>query len=42
MLPGCGYRPVAPNAAALLAALQSSSVSANTLARLKRDLHLEK
>jgi hypothetical protein len=42
MLPGCGYRPVAPNAAALLAALQSSSVSRDTLARLKRDLHLEK
>ena len=42
MLPGCGYRPVAPNAAALLRALESASVSGDTLARLKRDLHLEK
>ena len=42
MLPGCGYRPVAPNAAALLRALQGASVGGDTLARLKRDLHLEK
>ena len=42
MLPGCGYRPVAPNSAAFLRALQSASVSGDTLARLKRDLHLEK
>jgi hypothetical protein len=42
MLPGCGYRPVAPNAAALLRALESASVGGDALARLKRDLHLEK
>jgi hypothetical protein len=42
MLPGCGYRPVAPNAEALLRALEGASLRAGQLARLKRDLHLEK
>ena len=42
MLPGCGYRPVARNAAALLRALESASVRGDTLVRLKKDLHLEK
>ena len=42
MLPGCGYRPVAPNAAALLRALEGADVSGDRLARLKKDLHLEK
>jgi hypothetical protein len=42
MLPGCGYRPVAPNAAALLRALEGAAVSGDRLARLKKDLHLEK
>jgi len=42
MLPGCGYRPVAPNAEALLRALEDASLRADQLARLKRDLHLEK
>jgi len=42
MLPGCGYRPVAPNATALLRALEGAAVSGDRLARLKKDLHLEK
>jgi len=42
MLPGCGYRPVAPNAEAFLRALEGASLRAGQLARLKRDLHLEK
>jgi uncharacterized protein len=41
-LPGCGYRPVAPNAPSLLGALERASVSGEQLARLKKDLHLEK
>lgn len=42
MLPGCGYRPVARNADALLRALEGASLRADQLARLKRDLFLEK
>ena len=42
MLPGCGYRPVARNAEALLRALQEASVAGDRLERLKKDLHLEK
>lgn len=42
MLPGCGYRAVAPNADALLRALQRTSLPADRLTRLRRDLHLEK
>ena len=41
-LPGCGYRPVAPNADALLRALENASVRGEQLVRLKRDLRLEK
>jgi uncharacterized cysteine cluster protein YcgN (CxxCxxCC family) len=42
MLPGCGYRPVAPNAEALLRALEGAAVRGDQIARLKKDLHLEK
>ena len=42
MLPGCGYRPVARNAEGMLRALQQASLGEDRLARLKKDLHLEK
>jgi signal transduction histidine kinase len=40
MLPGCGYRPVAANAAGLRAALESEPLTDEQRARLARDLHL--
>jgi len=41
-LPGCGYRPVARNADALVRSLERASVTREQMARLKKDLHLEK
>jgi Fe-S-cluster containining protein len=41
MLPGCGYRPVAPNAAGLRRALEERGLPPAQLERLKKDLHLE-
>jgi Fe-S-cluster containining protein len=40
-LPGCGYRPVAPNAGRLLAALERQQLTPEQKAKLKRELHLE-
>lgn len=40
-LAGCGYRPIAPNAAALLRELQRRDLEPATLVELKRRLHLE-
>jgi hypothetical protein len=42
LLPGCGYRPVAPNAERLVRSLERASVTREQMARLKKDLHLEK
>ena len=41
MLPGCGYRPVAPRAEQLLAALRRLPLSADQEAKLRKDLHLD-
>ncbi len=41
-LPGCGYRPVAPNADRLVRSLERASVTREQMARLKKDLHLER
>jgi Fe-S-cluster containining protein len=41
MLPGCGYRPIAPNAARLRQALEDHGVPAETRQRLARALNLE-
>jgi uncharacterized protein len=41
-LPGCGYRPVAANADRLVRALERASVSGEQMARLKKDLRLER
>jgi len=40
-LPGCGYRAVAPNAAALRAALDGRALTAEQRAKLHRDLYLD-
>lgn len=40
-LPGCGYRPIAPNAAGLRRELESRSLPPEVLVELKRRLHLE-
>lgn len=40
-LPGCGYRPIAPNAGGLLRELEGRDLDAGTLVELKRRLHLE-
>jgi uncharacterized protein len=40
MLPGCGYRPVATNAAGLRLALESQPLTNEKRARLARDLRL--
>lgn len=40
LLPGCGYRPVAPNAAGLRRALEAQPLTAEQRRRLERDLHL--
>lgn len=41
MMPGCGYRPIAKNAAALEAALRAQNLSDEQLVKLRRGLHLE-
>jgi Fe-S-cluster containining protein len=41
LLPGCGYRPLARNAAALKRALDARPLSAEQRERLARELHLE-
>ena len=41
LLPGCGYRPLARNAAALKRALDARPLSAEQRERLARQLHLE-
>jgi uncharacterized protein len=41
LLPGCGYRPVAPNAAALRRALEGCSLTPEQRERLEGDLRLE-
>jgi len=41
LLPGCGYRPIAPGALRMLTALDSQRISDEQRARLKRDLRLE-
>jgi len=41
-LPGCGYRPVARNAEALVRSLERASLTPEQMARLKKDLHLER
>lgn len=40
-LPGCGYRPIAPNATQLLRELERRDLEPATLIELKRRLHLE-
>jgi uncharacterized protein len=41
LLPGCGYRAVAPNAARLEALLRDQPLSAEQREKLRRGLHLE-
>ena len=41
-LPGCGYRAVAANADHLVRALERASVTREQMARLKKDLRLER
>lgn len=41
LLPGCGYRPIAPNAARLREALDARPLSEEQRARLRRELFLE-
>jgi hypothetical protein len=41
LLPGCGYRPVAPNAAALRRALEGRPLTPEQRERLERELRLE-
>jgi uncharacterized protein len=41
-LPGCGYRAVAANAEQLVRALERASVTREQMARLKKDLRLER
>lgn len=41
LLPGCGFRPVAPNAAALKRALEGRSLTPEQRERLERELRLE-
>lgn len=41
MLPGCGYRPVAPNAARVLRVLQDQPLTDEQRARLAQELHLQ-
>jgi len=41
LLPGCGYRPLARNAAALKRALDARPLSAEQRERLARELHLD-
>jgi hypothetical protein len=41
LLPGCGYRPIARNAAALRRALAERRLSDEQRERLHRELHLD-
>jgi Fe-S-cluster containining protein len=41
-LPGCGYRAVAANADGLVRAIERASVTREQMARLKKDLRLER
>ena len=41
MLPGCGYRPIAPRAEGLLRELRRRPLTVDQEARLRRGLHLE-
>ncbi len=41
MMPGCGYRPIAKNAAALDAALRAQNLPEEQLVKLRKGLHLE-
>lgn len=41
LLPGCGYRPLARNAAALIRALDAQRLSDDQRSRLRRELYLE-
>jgi hypothetical protein len=41
LLPGCGYRPLAPNALRLGQALAAAELSPEQRRRLSRDLFLE-
>jgi hypothetical protein len=41
MLPGCGYRPIAPNAAQLAAALRDQPLTFEQREKLRRGLYLE-
>jgi hypothetical protein len=41
-LPGCGYRAVAANADQLVRALERAAVTHEQMARLKKDLRLER
>lgn len=41
MLPGCGYRPIAPGAKRLLGALEKENLSPEALEKVKKKLHLE-
>ena len=41
LLPGCGYRAVAPGALRMIASLNAQPLSEESRARLKRDLRLE-
>jgi Fe-S-cluster containining protein len=41
MLPGCGYRPIAPRAEQLLSALRRLPLTEDQDARLRKDLHLD-
>jgi len=41
LLPGCGYRPVAPNAARLLRVLDAQPLTPEQRSRLKTGLHLD-
>jgi len=41
-LPGCGYRPVARSAERLVRSLERASVTREQMARLKKDLRLER
>ena len=41
MLPGCGYRPLARNAARVLRVLQEQPLTDEQRARLSRELHLQ-
>lgn len=41
MLPGCGYRPISPDAGKMLSALQQENLTPEQLAKIKKGLNLE-